>query len=109
MMSDRYANTDNAVGLTQALVRIRSDNPTGNEEEMADFVAGWFRRLPVEVHVDLVEPSAPTSSPGCGVAATLPSPMWRIPTPFRPARVGRAIPSAASSSTDASTAAARPT
>ena len=59
-MANNYANTDTATGLTQALVRIRSENPTGNEQACADFVEGWLRRLEgVEVTVDEVAPGRP--------------------------------------------------
>lgn len=58
-MSDAFANVDTATGLTQALVRIKSENPTGTEQECAKFVAQWFRRLGVEVIVDEIAPGRP--------------------------------------------------
>lgn len=58
-MSDALASTDTAAGLTRALLRIRSENPTTTEADAAEFIAGWFHRLGVEVEVDEVVPGRP--------------------------------------------------
>ena len=63
------------VELTQNLVRIKSDNPTGSEKEMAEFVRNWFGAIPgLEVAVYEVLPGRPN------VAATPPGesphPRW---------------------------------
>jgi succinyl-diaminopimelate desuccinylase len=58
-MASGMTDIDSAVGLTQALVRIHSENPTGTEQECALFVAEWFRRLGVEVIVDEIAPGRP--------------------------------------------------
>ena len=58
-MSQGAGDVDTPVGLTQALLRIRSENPIGNEQEIASFIADWFRRLDVEVSVYDVAPGRP--------------------------------------------------
>ncbi|MHB8926124.1 MAG: M20 family metallopeptidase [Bacillota bacterium] len=46
--------------LTQALVRIPSENPTGSEEKIGEFVAGWLKSVPgVEVITYEVRPGRP--------------------------------------------------
>lgn len=48
------------VDLTQALIRIPSENPRGSEKEIAAFVADWFRSIPgVGVKVYEVKPGRP--------------------------------------------------
>lgn len=50
----------NVIELTQALVRIPSENPNGTEAEMANFVADWLSRLPgAEIDVREVLPGRP--------------------------------------------------
>ncbi|MDA8218149.1 MAG: M20 family metallopeptidase [Dehalococcoidales bacterium] len=58
-MAGDFAAADTALGLTQALVRIPSENPIGKEAECARFVAEWFRRLGVTVTVDELAPGRP--------------------------------------------------
>ncbi len=58
-MANGRADVDTPVGLTQALLRLRSENPTVTEKPIADFIADWFRRLPVEVIVDEAAPGRP--------------------------------------------------
>lgn len=59
-----------AVSLTQALVRIPSENPVGTESQMAAFVRDWLAALPgVEVEVREVLPGRPNvvaRLPGAG-------------------------------------------
>jgi len=48
------------VELTQKLVRIRSENPTGNEKEVALFVKEWFSGIPgVKTELFEVKPDRP--------------------------------------------------
>ncbi len=48
------------IELTQSLVRIPSENPTGSEAKIGEFVADWMRRLPgVEVISYEVRPGRP--------------------------------------------------
>ncbi len=46
---------DETVALTQELVRIRSENPPGNEAAVADRVEGYLRDLGIGVERDAVE------------------------------------------------------
>jgi acetylornithine deacetylase/succinyl-diaminopimelate desuccinylase family protein len=48
------------VGLLRDLVRIESENPPGNEAEVADFVAGYCRAGGFEVSTHELEPGRPS-------------------------------------------------
>jgi len=64
------------VDLTRNLVRIPSENPAGNEQEIARFITRWMKALPgVEVIEDDVLPGRPNvlgilrgQKNGCGLA-----------------------------------------
>jgi succinyl-diaminopimelate desuccinylase len=46
---------DNVVELTQSLVRIPSENPTGDETALADYMKTWMEAAGLEVEVQPVE------------------------------------------------------
>lgn len=49
--------TEEAVALTQALVRIPSENPPGTEKEIGNFIAAWLSHIPnIEVTKYEVQP-----------------------------------------------------
>ncbi|MCL5109251.1 MAG: M20 family metallopeptidase [Chloroflexi bacterium] len=58
-MSDSKPDLYSPVGLTQALVRIPSQNPLQSEAACAAFVADWFRGLGVEPLVEDAVPGRP--------------------------------------------------
>ncbi len=57
--------TCSATELTQALVRIASENPNGNEEQIALFIRNWLQSFGVEVIWDEIAPQR------CNVVARL--------------------------------------
>src|SRR5438477_4775030 len=52
------ANVDEQrlVSLAQKLIRLNTDSPPGNEQIVADFLAGYLAELGLDAHVQMVEP-----------------------------------------------------
>ncbi|MHB1131719.1 MAG: M20 family metallopeptidase [Chloroflexota bacterium] len=73
-MSEHEGDIFSPVGLTQALVRLRTQNPTDAEAECAAFVADWCRRAGIAATVEEVLPGRPNvivRLPGEGHAPAL--------------------------------------
>ena len=85
-MIDWEAVRAEVTGYLQALIRIDTTNPPGNESKAAHYLEGILRQEGFDPSSSSPHPSEATSSRGCPAATNRRSCSWDIPTWWPPSR-----------------------